>query len=85
MYVEHDPAVAKFKKLQQEGYFKNKSDVNVCGAINQPGFKKFLHIKLLRDVSTARFISEMSKDLVRHVFCTIESAMLHMPQVLLDT
>ena len=64
IYLETDAATPKLKQLQAEGYFQDKSDLNVCGAINKPGFKKVLHIKLLRDVTTARFISEMSKDLV---------------------
>ena len=64
IYIEIDPANAKLKQLKQQGFFKSKSPDLVCEIINQPGFKKFLHIKLLRDVSTGRFISEMSKDLV---------------------
>lgn len=64
VYVERESTAAKLKALQQQGYFHDKSVDHICTIINQPGFRRALHIKLLRDVSTSRFISEMSKDLV---------------------
>ena len=65
IYVEYQPAKDKATQLQQEGFFQDKSDGHICSLLVQPGFKKVLQLRLLRDVSTSRFTSELSKDLVR--------------------
>jgi len=62
-YVEEKQARAEFKRLEEEGFFKNQDHETFCRALVTGRFKKLLQIRLLRSVSPSQLTGEIGRDL----------------------